>query len=287
MSWAPTDLLSDADLLAYDERILTQFGRVEWRVRRAKALEDWLWPSLRAAGFAPERFRTRYAATAVYGYTSSAYTDYTGAAADETTADVPLATILATTNDALYVGSSQPFRGLSCRLTDAVNAVARTLTVSLWLDTWHAVVVADSTQATAGTTFSQGGTLGWVVPEGWVARTVNGTSAYWAKVVASGALTAATSANQISVIRRSLLCGPVTHRTLALIYRAAPLGQDGPWESLAAWHEEEATKAMERALPSIGGEFDTGTEDDVIDADEAQQSADVARGAAAFTLDRL
>jgi hypothetical protein len=84
MSWHPNDLVSDADLLAYEQTILTQFGQYEWEAKRKKALEDWLFPSLAAAGFDPYRLRTRYQAAQVWGYTSSAYTDYNTAAAAQT-----------------------------------------------------------------------------------------------------------------------------------------------------------------------------------------------------------
>ena len=52
MSWHPSDLVTDADLLAYEPRILTQFGVTDWTAVRAKALEDWLLPLLRARALA-------------------------------------------------------------------------------------------------------------------------------------------------------------------------------------------------------------------------------------------
>jgi hypothetical protein len=287
MSWAPNDLVTDADLLGYDERILTQFGQIAWAVRRSKALEDWLWPQLRVAGFDPQRFRTRFVADAVLGYTSAAYTDYTAAAASETASDVPLATVLASGSDALYVGSTAPFRGLSIRMTDSVASASRTLTVAVWADAWHGVAATDGTQATSGIPFSRGGAITWVVPGTLVTRTLNAVGPYyWAKLALSGAPTGA-ALGQVACIRRSLLCGPAALRTLALIYREAPLAQDGPWEAKAAWAEAEADKALERVLPVLGGEFDTITHDDVLGADEAGQTADAARGMPMFSLDRM
>ena len=114
MSWAPQDLVTDADLVAYDSRILTQFGRVDWADRRTKAIEDWLWPQLRVANFDPERFRTRYTPDAVlYG---AGLTDVTGAATSATTDDLNLATIFSSGTAYLYVGSARPFRGISVRV---------------------------------------------------------------------------------------------------------------------------------------------------------------------------
>ncbi len=39
MSWAPADLVSDVDLVAYEARVLEVFGKVNWAEKRATALE--------------------------------------------------------------------------------------------------------------------------------------------------------------------------------------------------------------------------------------------------------
>jgi hypothetical protein len=133
MSWHPNDLLTDDDLQAYERDVLTRFNVTDWQARRTKTLEDWLWPQLRANGFAPERFRTRYTPHSAYGFTSSAYTDISTAATNATADDVNLATILAASTDAIVIGSEQQFRGVSIRMLDAVSAVSATMTVELWL----------------------------------------------------------------------------------------------------------------------------------------------------------
>lgn len=285
MSWHPSDLLTDADLVAYEPRILSQFGVADWADLRAKVLDDWAWPHLRAAGFDPQRFRTRHVADAVLGYTSSAYTDLTSAAANTTTGDLNLATVLAASTDYLYVGSAAPFRGISVRVLDAVSSVSGTLSVALWRDAWVPVSAADGTQATGGKPFSGGGSVTWRVPAEWTARILNGTGPYyWARMSLSAAPTGATAA-QLGVVRRSVLCAPVTFRALALIFRAAPLAQDGPWADRADWYEREADASLQRALGLLGGEFDTVTEDDVIDSEEAAQTTAEATGSA-WSLDR-
>jgi hypothetical protein len=98
MSWHVNDLLTDDDLVAYEASILTQFGTTDWQARRTKALEDWLFPILKGQGFEPNRLRTRYECDQVWGYTSAAYTDFTGASKDTTTEDINLATVLNVTN---------------------------------------------------------------------------------------------------------------------------------------------------------------------------------------------
>ena len=285
MSWAPADLVSDADLVAYESRILSLFGQWEWRDRRAKALEDWLWPQVRVAGYDPQRFRTRYAPTAAYIYASSAYTDVTTAAQDDTAENVDLAAAFAT-GAVLYVGSEAPFRGLSVRVTDAPSTTSAVLTVAAWRDSWQTLAVADGTTHTAGKAFSGGGAITWTLGDDWVMRTLNSTTAYWVRLSLSAVPTGA-KASQIGCIRRSLLCAPATYRTLALIFREAPLGQDGPWRDRAEWYDGEADRSLQRVLPLLGGEFEhADSEDDVIDATEAVQTASEARDGTGWTWER-
>lgn len=278
MSWHPSDLLTDQDLVAYEGQILTRFNVTNWEARRAKVLEDWLWPSLRVAGFAPERFRTRYTPDVVYGVTSGTYTDRTDAAKNATADDINLATTLAAGSDSLVIGSSQTFRGLSIRMLDNVSSAASTLTVELWQDAWRSVQASDATQATTGRPFSRGGAITWNVPSDWVLRTLNSvtTPYYFARLRLSAAPTGA-QIGQIGTIRRSVLCGPVAYKVLASIFREAPMKQDGPWEDRANFYEQEAALAFQRALTLVGGEFDADVpSDDVLDAEDAAQTKDEA-----------
>lgn len=279
MSWSPNDLVSDVDLTAYENAILTAFRQTDWETKRAKALEDWLGPILQTQGFALETLRTRYEADLVTGYTGAVYTDLTGAARDTTGDDLNLATIFATpASDALYLGSTQPFRGLSVRMHDAVSTAAATLTVSYWGDAWTALSVTDGTSKAAGKPFSGGGALTWRVPSTWVKRVVNGSvPLYWVKVTLS-AVPAGATAGQIGAIRRSALCAPATFRTLALIMREAPTGGDGPWTAKAEWYETEADAALQRALQTCGGEFETDVTDQLSATEAGQTTADVSGG---------
>lgn len=277
-SWHPLDLVSDADLRAYESDILTNFGEPTFDEKRSKALEDWLFPILRSNGFDPFRLVTRVEASKVLGYTGSAYTDRSAAATDSSPDDLALATIFATPGtDAIYVGSTQPFRGAFMRMLDAVSAVTGTLSVAYWNGVWKTIPIADGTVHVSGKTFSGGGSVTWTLPVDWQRRVLNGSdSIYWVRLTVSAVPTGAT-ASQISVIRASSLRAPVTFRTLQLIFREAPTSQDGPWTEKADFYKGEAEQALQRALGIIGGEFDTD-DSDQIDGDEATQTAAQAGG---------
>lgn len=277
MSWRPNDLVTDADLAAYESGVLTRFNVADWAGKRAKALDDWLWPQLRAAGFPPERFRTRYAPDAAWSFISGTHASVLSAATSTTADDLNLATILASSSDALVIGSDSPFKGLSIRMLSGVSAVAATLTVEVWCDTWKAIPVTDGTAATSGTPFGRGGAITWRIPEDWVLRPLSDTSLrYYARLRTSAVPTGAM-AGQVSVIRTSVLAYPVICRTLAMIFREAPMTQDGPWAEKAAYYEAEAALGLQRALPLVGGEFDADVPtDDTLDTDDTAQTRETA-----------
>ncbi len=271
MSWHLNDLLTDEDLVSYESAILTQFGTTDWQARRTKALEDWLFPILKGQGFDPQRLRTRYECDAVLGYTSAAYTDFTSASQDTTTEDINLATVLASAGSGvLYIGSTSPFRGIFLRLHDAVSSVAGTMTVQYWSGAWEAVAVLDRTSVN-GKTLAAGGAVTWTLPVDWAVRKVDTVDKlYWVKVTVSATPTGAV-ASQIGTIRASALRAPTTYRTLQLIFQEAPTGSDGPWADKAAFYRTEADAALQRALPILGGEFDTD-ESDLISEEESDAS---------------
>lgn len=275
MSWHPNDLLTDEDLRAYERDILTRFNVSDWETRRGKAMEDWLWPQLRAAGFNPARFRTRHTPDVVWGFTSSAYTDHTTAATNATSDDLALGTILAASSDAIVLGSTQQFRGISVRLMDTVSSTAATLTVELWRDAWRSVVLVQDDLTVSGVPFARGGSLVWQMPTDWVIRplSTNTTPYYYARLRVSSA-PAGALAGQMSVIQRSVLAGPLAYRVLAMIFREAPMQQDGPWLDRASFYETEASLALARALTLVGGEFDADSPtDDTLDRDDEAQTA--------------
>lgn len=284
MSWHVGDLVSDEDLMAYESAILTQFGQTEWQSRRTKALEDWLFPILKGRGFDPYRLRTRYEADQVWGLTSAVYTDLTGKAQDTTTDDINLAAVFATVGtDALYIGSARPFAGISLRLLDSVSSATGAMSVAYWNGLWEGLLIADRTSL-SGKTLAAGGSITWTLPVDWAVRAVNGSTAlYWVKMTLSATPTSAT-ASQIATIRASALRAPVTYRTLQLIFQEAPTGADGPWAEKAAFYRDEAEQAIQRALPIIGGEFDTD-DSDLVSVAEAAQTSETA-GGGTFILER-
>ena len=278
-SWHPSDLVTDQDLVDYESTILTQFGQSTWLAKRTKALEDWLFPRLRAAGFTPHLFRTRFDASAVLGYTGAVYTDLTAGSQDATTDDVNLAGVFATpANDRLYIGSSEPFRGVYLDLLDAVSSAAGVLSVAYWAGAWKSLAASDGTIIASGKTCSGGGAVTWTLPSDWAMRGVNSTDdAYWVRLSLSATPTGA-AARQVAVIRASVLRAPVAFRTLELIMREAGTRGDGPWEAKADSYAEQAGLAFERALPLLGGEFDTDASGQVSATEAAQTSAEVGGG---------
>jgi hypothetical protein len=239
MSWQPGDLLSDDDLLAYESTLAQTFNRVEWDDKRSLALEHWMFPILRANGYQPENLRTRYEPDAVWGYTSSAFTNKTADAVNETSDDLNLATILATAGtDAVYVGSEKAFRGVSWRVLDAPSAVTGTVTVSYWADQWVPIGMTDQTTQ-GGVLFARGGSMTWRVPSDWVKRPISTSdSLYYVKV-------------QVSAT---------------------------PTSAKAVWYENEANAALERALKLVSAEIDTDISDQVSEEETEQTAAEVSNG---------
>jgi hypothetical protein len=284
VSWHPNDLVSDADLRDYEPAVLTSFGVSSWQSMQTKALEDWLFPILKGRGFDPYRLRTRFEPDSVLGYTGAVYSDKTSAAKDTTEDDLNLATIFTTAGtDALYVGSTAPFRGLFLRMLDTPSSAAAVLSVAYWNGNWENVTIADGTIQTAGKTLSAGGSVSWLLPVDWMTRGLS-TSAplYFVKVTISATPTAA-KAGQLGVIRGSALRAPATFRTLQLIYQAAPTGGDGPWRDKAAFYKDEADLALQRALAIVGGEFDVD-ETDAISVTESELLTEQVSGG--WTLER-
>lgn len=282
MSWMPNDLVSDADLVAYERTLFTAFNVEDWQARRQKALEDWLFPLLEGRGYPVQRLRTRFIPSKVFGYTSSAYTDKTTAA--QTSDGLDLAVILAGASDALYVGFTDPFRGLSLRQLDAVNATATAPTFALWNDAWVAPENLINDTIANSIPFAKGGAVLWTLPESWVPRAVNSSDPlYWLKLTVSVVPTGA-KVGPITVIRRSRLCAAVTFRTLSLIFREAPTSQDGPWLQKAEFYEAEAERAWLRVVGYLGSEFDVDGDDAISDDEAEQTDASVTGGG--WTLER-
>lgn len=271
--WFPNDVVFDSDLEAYEQTILTQFGQTDWQVKRKKALEDWAFPALAKAGFVPERLRTRHAPARVLGLTGGTYTDYTTLATTPNQDGISLAAVFAApATDHLLIGAPFQFRGLSIRMLDRVSSVNGTLTVQVWADAWTNVTTLNETQFLNNKPFSRGGDVRWIMPQDWVVRTINGSAPlYWARISLTSTPTGAFC-GQIGAIRGTALTGPVTLRTLGLIFREAQTMQGGPWEEKSTAYLADAERALEGAMLLVSREFDTITTDDQIDTAEAAQT---------------
>lgn len=278
MSFHPNDLVSDVDLRDYEEAILSSFGQTTWLGKRTKALEDWLFPILKGRGFDPQRLRTRYEPDQVWGYTGAAFSDKTAAIKETTDDDLNLATVFTTVGtDALYIGSTEPFRGVFVRMLDAVSAVAGVLSVAYWNGRWETLTVSDRTARTAGVPLSGGGSVSWMLPSDWMTRPLSTTTRYYYVKVTISATPTSAKAGQLGVIRGSCLRAPATLRTLQLIFQEAPTSGDGPWREKAAFYAQEADLALQRALLIVGGEFDSDSSDQISDT-ESQQTAESVSG---------
>ncbi len=285
MSWHPSDLVTDADLRDYEGSILTGFGETTWHGKRTKALEDWLFPILAGRQFDPYRFVTRVEVAQAFSYISAAYADVTGALRDTTADDLNLATVFATpSTDALFLGSAQPFRGVFVRVEDQKSSAAGTMSVSYWNGNWEALQIADGTVQTEGKTLSAGGSVTWLMPHDWAVRSVNGSERlYWVRMMVSAVPTGAR-AGQIATIRASALRPAATFRTLELIFREAPIAEEGPWREKAEYYATQADLALQRALPLLGAEFDSDESDQVSETEQGQTAAEV--GSGGWTLER-
>lgn len=285
MSWHPNDLVTDADLRDYEASILTSFGETTWHGKRTKALEDWLFPVLAGRGFDPFGLITRAEVATAYGHTGGVYTDVTALVRDAPPDDVNLATVFATpVSDALYVGSTRPFRGLFIRIDDAASSATAAMSVAYWNGAWTALQVADATTRTAGKTLSGGGSVTWVLPYDWTVRTVSSSERlYWVKVTVSATPTGAQT-GQIATIRASALRAAATFRTLELIFREAPIQEQGPWTAKADYYALQADAALQRALPLLGAEFDTDASGQVSEDESGQTSEEAGYGG--WTLER-
>jgi hypothetical protein len=115
------------------------------------------------------------------------------------------------------------------------------------------------------------------MPVDWVTRAVSDSGRLYFVKVTTDATPTGCLASQIGVIRASALRAPVTFRTLQLIFQEAPTGVDGPWADKAQFYKEEADLALSRALPIIGGEFDTD-DSDLISETEGDQTSEQAGG---------
>lgn len=286
--WFPNDVVFDSDLQDYEQTILTQFGKTDWQSKRRKALEDWAFPALAKAGYVPERLRTRHAPAQVWGYTNSVYTDYTSQATTAGADGIPLASIFATpSTDYLYIGATEQFRGLSIRMLDRVSSTAGTLSIQVWSDAWTPVTLVNETQFVNVKPFSRGGDIRWEMPQDWVTRTVNSNAPlYWVRLKLSATPTGAYC-GQIGCIRGTALTGPVTLRTLGLIFREAQTMQGGPWQEKAEAYLQDAEAALQGAMLLVSKDFDTITIDDQVDRAEAAQTAgDVTAGGVSFSWNR-
>ena len=123
-------------------------------------------------------------------------------------------------NNALYIGSHVPFRGVAVTMSANVNAVVSVLTVKYWNGAWTAVSGFSDGTASGGATFAQSAPASagvvWTVPTDWVTKQLNQTLAsvgpvllyadkprYWTQWTVSVQLGANVKANTMFALNRS------------------------------------------------------------------------------------
>lgn len=258
------DLLSEADVLAFDNEVLTVFGasaaavRTNLNGKRLIAVQDWLHGELLRAGYRPEQHTARYPSASVLHLTGSTYADITTAASDKTIDDLALPTLLASSTDRLLVSSTRPFKGLVVGMLDTVNSLTSSAIVEYWSGgQWLALSLTDATQVVTGKSFSGGGRITWTIPDDWAKRPVNAESTwrYWVRLGVTVSPNAGTATHLLPLLR-SRLTTPAAHYALSLLYGESWGIQRGEWKDKAAEYQKMADRLLLSALKDLQ-EFDT------------------------------
>lgn len=264
MSLIPSDLVTDLDLLALDSSVLEDFGKTSLKLaeKRNVAVIDWLRPRLEAAGLPAAKHLTKRKPVAAYGYTSGAYTDLVEALSDQT--DTHLSSVLAGVGDGVYIGMTEPYRGLFVGMTDTPNINQASASLTYWNGAWTTPSsVADGTVA-GSLTLGRAGRMVWGLPDDWIPRAVNGSALlYWMRLQVNS-LHAATLIQQMLPMARSRLTNPTAQYALHLVYREGIGGDRGNWKEKAELFLAAAQQGLELVLPMVRDEFDI-TNDGVVD----------------------
>lgn len=192
-------------------------------------------------------------------------TDYSDAAQDnDATTDVVLSSLdTNANNDALWIGSHLPFRGLSVDV-DAANGTASVLSGTYWNGSALANISLTDNTASGGATFAQDGTITWSVPTAWSPAslvTVGGASGnlphsgdtlYWVKLVVSAALDSSTTLNSLHALSRSTAYVDLTDGRIWEQAIRRGLGGIGSVEALS---DAGTCSLLVTALTFVGGKF--------------------------------
>ena len=265
-----SDLVSELDLLALDSGVREDFGATsqELALKREVAVNSWLRLQLEAANLPPAKHLIRRALTYAYAYRGAQFVDVTDSSKDPST-DLFINSLIATpSTDAIYVGMDEPFRGLVLGLTDTVNAIAVTSSLTYWNGRWSTPASWTDETSVSNTPFAAGGRVRWMTPDDWIPRQVNGQLAYWMRIQVNSTVTNPTTVRQILALARSRFTDPAAHYALHLIYREAVASERGDWEKKSALFKEAADKALALALVQGRDEFDWD-EDNATEPNEA------------------
>src|SRR5688572_8064665 len=240
------DLVSVLDLLAIDQEAENDFGGSPLLDKMRVAVEDWLEPRLAANGWPVVRFLTRRPPSKAWAYTGGAYSDLPSSVA------LPL--VLANpTNDAVFVGLGQPFRGLFCAIVDSVNANSCTATLAYWNGSWNTFGSSIvNTTAIGPVPFARGGRIQWPMPTDWVQREVEGERAYWMRLQINSPIAGGPVIEQLLPITRSRLTHAVAQRALGTLYAEGAASSRGEWKEKATSAFDAAQAHLDLVMNQIG-----------------------------------
>jgi hypothetical protein len=187
-----------------------------------------------------------------------AYTSYETEVTDRDAATFASLNALNTlaSQNAVFVGYSQPFVGVSLELDSNVNSIVST-------GAWHYETadktykaftgVQGTTRNGAGATLNHDGEVQWTLPTDWVQTTKNGVTAYWARLTVSAQLSATVHVTECGVLLDYCYVGMVdvpnlfksgkfTHDfdvagdDVAVVYRAVNGGGSALLDFNLGWH---------------------------------------------------
>lgn len=253
MSWSQLTLVTDAELGQLEPEATASaapWGATTWANARAEGKRDL--KILLEADFADvpnvaDCVVDTWVPDYVIGYTGGGYTDVTTAANTKTEDDLALATILATFgSDRLYIGSASEFEGLRVLMTGTRNAIDAVLTAKYSGPSgWSSLPITDGTCASTTKAFGKSGRITWTIPRDWQREQLNGMADayYWLELSVSAALTPATTATQLAVIRpHDGLKRVAALLTLSTIFKGLAAGAVEPkdWLERAVGYRQDA-----------------------------------------------
>lgn len=130
------------------------------------------------------------------------FTDLTSAATNATDADVAYR-VSEVINDAIYIGYSTKFGGLSIDRAGCTNGVGGVISWQYWNGTaWASLPNLRDGTSNFTATLADRHAVGWTVPNNWATTTVNSQSKYWVRARIATVFSTNPTISQIFVITK-------------------------------------------------------------------------------------